>query len=220
MKKKRQTVSLSLMMKKTCKRKRFMEDRLKETRSFDPGLTLQRLARKVNSAGFPRTTDEYLEAQISFFSLVNKCILGQRTQQPGLGMHQGFGVSQRMEFNDDITFNDCAEHERALEWRRLPVGHQTFDCEPEDEMIDHGQSREASIDEAIKQKKAVAVERTQESVVIGQASALSKAVQTTTEMTFGKRNRISGRYGKGIMKLVYNHLRQGLRCKAYAKAFD
>ena len=100
------------------------------------------------------------------------------------------------------------------------VGHQTFDCEPEDEMIDHGQSREASIDEAIKQKKAVADERTQESVVIGQASALSKAVQTATEMTFGKRNRISGRYGKGIMKLVYNHLRQGLRCKAYAKAFD
>ena len=210
-------------------------DRFKETRSFDPGLTLQRLARKVNSAGFPRTTDEYLEAQISFFSLVNKCILGRkggdsnknmqmvvtlRPQQPGLGMHQGFGMSQRMEFNDDITFNDCAEHERALEWRRLPVGHQTFDCEPEDEMIDHGQSREASIDEAIKQKKAVAVERTQESVVIGQASALSKAVQTTTEMTFGKRNRISGRYGKGIMKLVYNHLRQGLRCKAYAKAFD
>ena len=74
------------------------------------------------------------------------------------------------------------------------VGHQTFDCEPEDEMID--------------------------SVVIGQASALSKAVRTTTEMTFGKRNRISGRYGKGIMQLVYNHLRQGLRCKAYAKAFD
>ena len=77
------------------------------------------------------------------------------------------------------------------------VGHQTFDCEPEDEMIDHGQSREASIDEAIKQMHS-----------------------QPTEMTFGKRNRISGRYGKGIMQLVYNHLRQGLRCKAYAKAFD
>ena len=150
-------------------------------------------------------------------------------------MNQGFGMSQRTEFNDDITFNDCQK--RALEWRRLPVegeeelfgvcdssiyqvGHQTFDFEPEDKMIDHGRSWEASIDEAIKQKKAEAVERTQESAVIGQASALSKAVQTTTEMTFGKRNRISGRYGKGIMQLVYKHLRQGLRCKAYKKAFD